>query len=96
MEFRSSSPRAAVSRNLLARSGELADLERFGASVTADTCIVVAPLVRPGARRLMTNSGKYAHYGPGLLGVETAFGTTEECVASAEAGNVVRESSPWL
>lgn len=83
-------------RDLLRRSGELADLEAFGASVTADTCIVVAPLVRPGARRLMTNSGKYAHYGPGLLGVETAFGTTEECVASAEAGRVVRDGSPWL
>ena len=83
-------------RDLLSRSGELTALEAFGASVTADTCIVVAPLVRPGARRLMTNSGKYAHYGPGILGVETAFGTTEECVASAEAGRVVRESSPWL
>ena len=84
-------------RDLLHRSGELADLEAFGAAVTADTCIVVAPpLVRPGATLLMTNSGKYAHYGPGLLGVQTAFGTTEECVASAEAGRVVREDSPWL
>lgn len=83
-------------RNLLERSGELTDLEAFGANVTADTCIVVAPLVQPGASRLMTNSGKYAHYGPGLLGVETAFGTTDECVASAEAGRIVREDSPWL
>jgi len=83
-------------RDLLRRSGDLADLEAFGANVTADTCIVVAPLVQPGATRLMTNSGKYAHYGPGLLGVETAFGTTDECVASAEAGRVVREGSPWL
>lgn len=83
-------------RELLHRSGDLADLEAFRVSVTADTCIVVAPLVRPGARRLMTNSGKYAHYGPGLLGVRTAFGTTEECVASAEAGRIVRHRSPWL
>ena len=83
-------------RNLLERSGELTDLEAFGANVAADTCIVVAPLVQPGATRLMTNSGKYAHYGPGLLGVETAFGTTDECVASAEAGRVVREGSPWI
>ena len=83
-------------RDLLERSGELADLVAFGANVTADTCIVVAPLVQPGATRLMTNSGKYAHYGPGLLGVETAFGTTDECVASAEAGRVVRDGSPWL
>jgi predicted aconitase len=82
-------------RDLLARSGELAVLESFGARVTADTCIVVAPLVKPDARVLMTTSAKYAHYGPGLLGVDSVFGTTEECVASAIAGNVCREVSPW-
>ena len=82
-------------RDLLARSGDLSILEAFGARVTADTCIVVAPLVKPGARVLMTNSAKYAHYGPGLLGVDSAFGTTADCVASAIAGRVVREDGPW-
>lgn len=82
-------------RELLARSGELAILESFGARVTADTCIVVAPLIRPGSRVLMTNSAKYAHYGPGLLGVDSIFGTTEECVDSAVAGRIVRLASPW-
>jgi predicted aconitase len=83
-------------RDLLARSGELAVLEAFGARVTADTCIVVAPLVKPNAEVLMTNSAKYAHYGPGLLGVDSVFATTEECVASAIAGHVVRAEGPWL
>jgi len=82
-------------RDLLARSGELAVLEEFGARVTADTCIVVAPLVKPHAQVLMTNSAKYAHYGPGLLGVDSVFATTEECVASAIAGRVVRAEGPW-
>ena len=82
-------------RDLLARSGELAVLEAFGARVTADTCIVVAPLVKPNAEVLMTNSAKYAHYGPGLLGVDSVFATTEECVASAIAGRVVRAEGPW-
>jgi predicted aconitase len=82
-------------RNLLARSGELAVLEAFGARVTADTCIVVAPLVKPSAEVLMTNSAKYAHYGPGLLGVDSVFATTEECVASAIEGRVVRVEGPW-
>ncbi|MDQ3225170.1 MAG: aconitase X catalytic domain-containing protein [Chloroflexota bacterium] len=82
-------------RDLLARSGDLATLERFGARVTADTCIVVAPLVRIGARVLMTNSAKYAHYGPGLLGVDSVFATTEACVASAIAGEVCRDDGPW-
>ena len=82
-------------RDLLARSGELAVIEAFGARVTADTCIVVAPLVNPSAQVLMTNSAKYAHYGPGLLGVDSVFATTEDCVASAVAGRVVLDDGPW-
>jgi predicted aconitase len=82
-------------RDLIARSGELAVLEAFGARVTADTCIVVAPLVKPDAEVLMTNSAKYAHYGPGLLGVDSVFASTEECVASAISGRVVRAEGPW-
>lgn len=82
-------------RDLLARSGDLAVLEAFGAEVTADTCIVVAPLVKPGARVLMTNSAKYAHYGPGLLGVGSVFGSMEECVESAVVGRVVRDDGAW-
>ncbi|MCA9861450.1 MAG: aconitase X catalytic domain-containing protein [Thermomicrobiales bacterium] len=82
-------------RDLLAKSGDLADLEAFGAEVTADTCIVVAPLVKPEARVLMTNSAKYAHYGPGLLGVGSVFGSMEECVESAVRGRVVRDDGAW-
>jgi hypothetical protein len=82
-------------KELLRRSGDLAPLERFGAKVTADTCIVVSPLVKRHAKVLMTNSAKYAHYGPGLLGVQSVYGSTEECVASAVAGRVIVEDGPW-
>ena len=82
-------------RDLLAKSGDLEVLEAFGAEVTADTCIVVAPLVKPGARALMTNSAKYAHYGPGLLGVGSVFGSMEECVESAVKGRIVRDDGAW-
>jgi predicted aconitase len=82
-------------RDLLARSGDLDTLEQFGARVVADTCIVVAPLVRPDARVLMTNSAKYAHYGPGLLGVKTIFASTESCVASAVLGRADVDDGPW-
>jgi predicted aconitase len=51
--------------------------------------------VKPGAQVLMTNSAKYAHYGPGLLGVDSVFATTEECVASAIAGRVERTEGLW-
>lgn len=83
-------------RDLLARSGELRSLEAFGAVVTADTCIVVAPLIRPGARTLMTNSAKYAHYGPGILGVASIFGATEACVEAAVAGRAPKDDGPWM
>lgn len=82
-------------REILARTEDLADLEAFGARVTADTCIVVAPLIPEGARVLMTNSGKYAHYGPGLLGVDSVFGSTAACIASAVSGRIEQESSAW-
>jgi predicted aconitase len=82
-------------RELLHRSGELATLEAFGAKVTADTCIVVAPLVKRDARVLMTTSAKYAHYAPGLVGVQSVYGSAEDCVASAVAGRVIVEDGPW-
>jgi predicted aconitase len=82
-------------RQILEQSGDLSVLESFGAKVTADTCIVVSPLVKRSARVLMTNSAKYAHYGPGLLGVQSVFGATEDCIASAVAGHVVIDPGPW-
>lgn len=82
-------------RDLLERSGELAVLHAFGATVTADTCVVVSPLIAPSARVLMTNSAKYAHYGPGILNVAVVFGSTEDCVRSAIAGRAMIEDGPW-
>jgi predicted aconitase len=43
----------------------------------------------------MTNSAKYAHYAPGLLKLGAVLGSTEDCVASAVAGRVVRDDGPW-
>jgi predicted aconitase len=82
-------------KQLLDRSGDLAALEAFGAKVTADTCIVVAPLVKLNAKVLMTNSAKYAHYAPGLIGVQSVFGSSADCVASAVTGRVEIEDGPW-
>ena len=79
---------------ILDHTGVLASLEAFGATVTADTCIVVAPLAKPGGT-MMTNSAKYAHYGPGIIGVDSVFGDSVDCIESAVAGRVVREDGPW-
>jgi predicted aconitase len=43
----------------------------------------------------MTNSGKWAWYAPGNLGIDAALGTLAECIASARAGRVVRDDDVW-
>ena len=80
---------------LAERAGLLEPLRAFGGQVTVDTCILATPMLPSGPRRLMTNSAKYAWYAPGLLGAEVAFGSLGECLASASAGRVAREPSPW-
>jgi predicted aconitase len=59
-------------------------------TLVVDTCVYLAPLVRVEAGALMTDSGKCAYYAPGNLGLEVAYGSLAECIASARAGKVVR------
>ncbi len=84
-----------IMRDLAGSAGLLRTLESFGGRVTVDTCILATPMLPKTVRRLMTNSGKYALYSPGLLGVEVAYGSLEDCVSSAVAGRVTRGPSPW-
>lgn len=66
-------------------AGHIAVLEDFGAQVLNDTCwcMITEPVIPPSTRNLMTNSGKYAHYGPGLVGRKAHFGSMAACVAAA-------------
>lgn len=65
-------------------------LNAAGVTVVLDTCTYVTAIMRDLSGAVMTNSGKMAYYAPGNLGVEIAFGSLAECVASARAGKVVR------
>ena len=47
-------------------------------------------IMRDLSGAVMTNSGKWAYYAPGNIGVEVAFGSLADCIASARAGRVVR------
>ena len=58
--------------------------------VVTDTCTYLTPILERLDGAVMTNSGKWAHYAPGNLGVQVAFGELEDCVASAAAGRVAR------
>jgi predicted aconitase len=80
---------------LAERAGCLAALEAFGGQVTVDTCILATPMLPPEIKTLMTNSGKYAYYAPGMLDTQVTFGSMTDCVRSAVEGRVVRDESLW-
>lgn len=77
-------------------SGYLEVLRRFGAHLLLDTCILTMPgLLDPSIRTIMTNSGKYGYYTPGMLARGVIFASLQECVESAIAGRVIRLEDPW-
>lgn len=67
----------------------------LGIRIVVDTCVVVTPIVRARSGTLMTNSGKFAHYTPGNIGLDVVYGSLQECVESAARGAVWREQDYW-
>jgi hypothetical protein len=65
-------------------------IEAAGITLVIDTCTYVTAIMRDLSGAVMTNSGKWAYYAPGNVGVEVAFGSLADCLASARAGHVVR------
>ncbi|WP_445680341.1 aconitase X [Radicibacter daui] len=65
-------------------------LRAAGITLVTDTCTYVTAILRELNGTVMTNSGKWAYYAPGNIGVSVAFGSLEDCIASAAAGKVVR------
>jgi predicted aconitase/predicted aconitase with swiveling domain len=80
------------------REGVLPLLEESGVQVLPDLCwcSISEPVFPPQARTVMTNSGKYAHYGPGLSGRTVRFGALADCVTAALARRVPARLPPWL
>lgn len=70
-------------------AGLVAPLETAGFHIVVDTCTYLVPILPPGTRVVMTNSGKWAHYAPGNLGIDVVLGTLGECVAAAASGTAV-------
>ncbi|MFT0183551.1 aconitase X [Pseudomonas benzopyrenica] len=85
-------------REAAGRNGSLAELEAFGAQLVGDTCwcMLGEPLVPPQALTLLTNSGKFAHYGPGLTGRELRFAGLAACVEAACTGLAPAGPPSWL
>jgi predicted aconitase len=80
---------------LAANKGWAQVLERAGVTILVDTCTYFAPAVRAAKGRVMTNSAKWAYYAPGLLPVEVAFGSLEDCIETAVRGEVTRRDAVW-
>jgi predicted aconitase/predicted aconitase with swiveling domain len=79
-------------------AGYAQTLEAFGVQFVTDTCwcMLGEPVIPLAARTLMTNSGKYAHYAPGLVGRRVHFASLAECVESACTGQASGRLPEWL
>lgn len=82
-------------RQLAAEAGLLETLEAFGGQITVDTCVLATPMLPPEVRTIMTNSGKYAYYVPGLLDRTIVYGSLADCVESAVHGRIIRDTRLW-
>jgi len=88
----------STSRAILAeveRMGWMSAYRRAGIQIVTDTCTYIAPILSPSTRVVMTNSGKWAYYAPGNIGVEVVLGSLAECVRSAAEGRVWRDDALW-
>jgi len=78
--------------------GLISQLTAKGIKVISDICwcTLTEPVFPPDARNLMTNSGKYAHYAPGLTGRTVRFGGLAECADAAATGLAKVGLPKWL
>ena len=79
-------------------AGHIAVIEAFGATLVSDTCwcMLGEPVIPSAATTLMTNSGKYAHYAPGLVGRKVHFASLAECVNAACCARADGGLPQWL
>ena len=78
--------------------GLVVQLERAGVRLLSDLCwcSIVEPVFPTSAKTLMTNSGKYAHYAPGLSGRNVRFGGLAQCADVARTGRLPHARPAWL
>jgi cis-L-3-hydroxyproline dehydratase len=93
---------ACMSRVLYDKSPAIPALRQFGMEFVQDTCwcMLLAPPMIPTHTKnengtttpstILTNSGKYAHYGPGLTGHKFRLGSTQDCIQAAVTGTLPR------
>lgn len=83
------------------KRGFVSGIKKFGANFVIDSCLcMIEPFIRfelhnkSGA--IMTNSGKFAHYGPGLTGDDGVYiASLADCVQSAISGETKISVPEW-
>ncbi|WP_274427234.1 cis-3-hydroxy-L-proline dehydratase [Chelativorans sp. YIM 93263] len=80
------------------QAGHVEVAEAFGVQFVTDTCwcMLDEPVVPGTVKTLMTNSGKYAHYAPGLIGRGVRIGSLLACVEAACSGKSPEQPPAWL
>jgi len=85
-------------KGTIAHDGTLARLKQSGVTVVSDLCwcSISEPVFPPKAKTVLTDSGKYAHYGPGLSGRAVRLGTFADCITAALTGSAPARLPSWL
>jgi predicted aconitase/predicted aconitase with swiveling domain len=93
---------ACMSRVLYEQSAAIPILREYGMEFVCDTCwcMLLHPPLIPSSKDavILTNSGKYAHYGPGLTNRHFRLGNMQDCIQAAVSGTLQRKaptSQPW-
>jgi predicted aconitase len=82
----------------LRADGTFTALQAAGVQVLADLCwcSISEPVFPPATKTVLTNSGKYAHYGPGLSGRALRFAALADCARAAGSGQLAKTLPAWL
>jgi predicted aconitase/predicted aconitase with swiveling domain len=80
------------------KTGYVQAVEAFGGRFISDTCwcLIRMPVINPRVDAIVTNSGKYAHYGPAVLGKPVFLAGMAECIEGACSGSVNLAAPDWL
>jgi cis-L-3-hydroxyproline dehydratase len=80
-----------------AEEGILARLAASGIRVLPDLCwcSISEPVFPTQTKVVLTNSGKYAHYGPGLSGRTVRFGSLADCATAILTGRAAPRGPGW-
>lgn len=90
-----------VGRQVLAAAaadGTRSRLEDSGVEMIPDLCwcSISRPVFPADAKTVITTSGKYAHYGPGLSGCAVRLGTLVDCADALVSGRAPAYLPTWL